>query len=106
MKKYFSTAITFLALIVMPAVSSAQNADLEENRAVAMQLMQQLAAELKKEMTANGSVAAIAVCQKLAPYLAQQISLDKLARHASFAESTQPVVGCPRCLGAICVARI
>ena len=77
MKKYFSTAITFLALVVMPAVSSAQNADLEENRAVAMQLMQQLAAELKKEMTANGSVAAIAVCQKLAPYLAQQISLDK-----------------------------
>ncbi|MEO6024507.1 MAG: DUF3365 domain-containing protein [Burkholderiales bacterium] len=94
MKKYYSTAIVLSALVVAPVI--AQDANLDESRAIAVQLMQQLAAELKKELTANGPVAAIAVCQKVAPDIAQKLSLDKGWRVTRVSLKTRnPLLGEP-----------
>lgn len=43
---------------------------------VAQQFIQQLGGQLKKEMKANGPVAAIKVCKEIAPGIANQLSLE------------------------------
>jgi Protein of unknown function (DUF3365) len=66
---------TMIFALSVPMSLMAQDA-LVESRNVAVSLMQQLGAELKKEIAAGGPAAAIKVCTKIAPELATQLSLQ------------------------------
>jgi Protein of unknown function (DUF3365) len=74
MNKYLARSATILAMI-FPASAIAQDAQVE-SRNVALSLIQQLGAELKKEIAAGGPAAAIKVCTKIAPELATRLSLQ------------------------------
>ena len=65
-----------VAMIMFAAPAMAQDPMLVESRNVAVSLMQQLGAELKKEIAAGGPSAAVKVCSKIAPELAGKFSLD------------------------------
>ncbi len=68
----------FLLFLVAayPFTATAQQNFLPESRSVAVALMQQLGAELKKEMATGGPAAAINVCTKIAPELATKFSIE------------------------------
>jgi Protein of unknown function (DUF3365) len=62
--------------VAFPVSATAQENFLGESRSVAIALMQQLGAELKKEIAAGGPDAAIKVCTKIAPELATKLSIE------------------------------
>ena len=74
MNKYLARSATIFALS-FPLSVTAQEV-LVESRNVALSLMQQLGAELKKEIAAGGPAAAVKVCTKIAPELATRLSLQ------------------------------
>lgn len=55
---------------------NADNSMLPQSRAVAVSLMQELGAALKKEIAAGGPESAVNVCTDIAPALARKFSLD------------------------------
>ena len=66
-----------LAILVAHSAIAADASALQDSRAVAMSLMQQLGAELKKEIAVNGPDGAIKICKNLAPELAAKFSVEK-----------------------------
>jgi len=64
----FSTAITF------PAFADEMAQYQDEARKVTKEFVTQLGGEMKKEMEANGPVAAIKVCRNVAPSIASELS--------------------------------
>ena len=74
--KLFSIKSTVMLCALIPLMAMAQERSLEESRTVAMALMQQLGAALKKEMAAGGPDAVIKVCTQIAPELATKFSLE------------------------------
>ncbi len=86
-------------LVVLSAAMPAPAADdvsLQQSRAVAMSFMQQLGAELKKEISANGPDAAIKVCKNIAPDLASKLSLETGWRVTRVSLKTRnPLLGTP-----------
>ena len=96
MKKYLISMLSALLAFALPTLSNGQDANTDESRAVAVQLMQQLAAELKKELSINGPVAAMAVCQQIALENAQKISIAKGWRVTRISLKTRnPLLGTP-----------
>ena len=86
----------FAVLLTTPAALSADDVSLQESSAVAMSLMQQLGAELKKEITANGPDAAVKVCKNIAPELAAKLSIEKGWRVTRVSLKTRnPLLGTP-----------
>lgn len=87
------------AVVVSLSALAAQAADDsagQESRAAAMSLMQQLGAELKKEISANGPDAAIKVCKNIAPELASKLSIEKGWRVTRVSLKTRnPLLGMP-----------
>lgn len=59
-----------------PFTATAQENFVTESRSVAVALIQQLGAELKKEMAAGGPATAVNVCAKIGPELATKFSID------------------------------
>lgn len=93
MKSLLSVMISIL--VALPALA-VEDAALQESRAVAMSLMQQLGAELKKEISANGPDAAIKVCKNIAPELASKLSIEKGWRVTRVSLKTRnPLLGIP-----------
>ncbi len=74
--KLFSIKSTVMWCAIIAPMAMAQESSVEESRTVAMALMQQLGAALKKEMAAGGPDAAIKVCTQIAPELATKFSLE------------------------------
>lgn len=72
-------SLSYVVVILLSALpaQAADDTAVQESRAIAMTLMQQLSAELKKEISANGPDAAIKVCKNIAPELASKLSLEK-----------------------------
>jgi hypothetical protein len=70
-------SLTCVVLIAALPVLAADELAVEESRTVAVSLMQQLGAELKKEISANGPESAIKVCKNIAPELASKLSIEK-----------------------------
>ena len=90
--KFFACALLFTSL---PALA-ADDSLLPESRAVAVSLMQQLGAELKKEISVNGPEAAIKVCKNIAPELASKLSIENGWRVTRVSLKTRnPLLGTP-----------
>jgi Protein of unknown function (DUF3365) len=64
-------------LLLACSTFAAEDTALADSRAVAVSLMQQLGAELKKELATNGPDGAIKVCKNIAPELATKLSIEK-----------------------------
>jgi Protein of unknown function (DUF3365) len=85
-----------IVLSIPLSTVAADDPNLQESRTVAMSLMQQLGAELKKEITANGPDAAIKVCKNIAPELASKLSIEKGWRVTRVSLKTRnPLLGAP-----------
>ena len=94
--KLFSIKSTVMLCALIPPIAMGQENSLEESRAVAMALMQQLGAALKKEMADGGRDAAISICRKLAPELATKFSLENGWRVTRVSLRTRnPLLGTP-----------
>lgn len=82
--KYISRKIIFIWLILVSStvisselVQKNDNAQREKAaQQVTQQFLKQLGGQLKKEMKANGPVAAIKVCKEIAPGIASELSLE------------------------------
>lgn len=68
----------FLALLLTgcttPAVEMAQPNQIEETRAVAIQLGKQLGGKLKQALETEGPASAVSVCKEIAPQIASDLS--------------------------------
>ena len=94
--KLFSTRLAVILCALFAPMAPAQENSLEESRAVANALMQQLGAALKKEMAAGGPDAAIKVCTQIAPELATKFSLENGWRVTRVSLKTRnPLLGTP-----------
>lgn len=90
--KFFACALLIISLSALAADESS----VQESRAVAVSLMQQLGAELKKEISANGPEAAIKVCKNIAPEMAAKLSIEKGWRVTRVSLKTRnPLLGAP-----------
>lgn len=67
-------ALSALAAFLALPAQAAETPDLAPQRVAATTLVQQLGAELKKEIAANGPEGAIGVCKELAPKIAGELS--------------------------------
>jgi Protein of unknown function (DUF3365) len=65
-----------LAVTIFAFDANADEAMLPQSRAVAVSLMQELGAALKKEIAVGGPESAVNVCTEIAPALARKYSLD------------------------------
>ncbi len=65
-----------LALSIFALDTNADEAMLPQSRAVAISLMQELGAALKKEVATGGPASAVNVCTEIAPTLARKFSLE------------------------------
>ena len=94
--KLFSTRLAVILCALFAPIAPAQENSLEESRALATALMQQLGAALKKEMAAGGPDAAIKVCTQIAPELATKFSLENGWRVTRVSLKTRnPLLGTP-----------
>ena len=94
--KLFSTRLAVILCALFAPIAMAQENSLEESRALANALMQQLGAALKKEMAAGGPDAAIKVCTQIAPELATKFSLENGWRVTRVSLKTRnPLLGTP-----------
>ena len=94
--KLFSTRLAVILCALFAPMAPAQENSLEESRALATALMQQLGAALKKEMAAGGPDAAIKVCTQIAPELAAKFSLESGWRVTRVSLKTRnPLLGTP-----------
>ena len=94
--KLFSTRLAVILCALFAPMAMAQENSLEESRALANALMQQLGAALKKEMAAGGPDAAIKVCTQIAPELATKFSLENGWRVTRVSLKTRnPLLGTP-----------
>ena len=94
--KLFSTRLAVILCALFAPMAPAQENSLEESRALANALMQQLGAALKKEMAAGGPDAAIKVCTQIAPELATKFSLENGWRVTRVSLKTRnPLLGTP-----------
>jgi hypothetical protein len=73
-----------LALAALPASATAESTEelLSASRVAAGQLIQELGAELRKQLAAGGPESAITVCRDLAPQIAGKLSRQSGARVA------------------------
>lgn len=76
MKRYLLPSGLVLALIQVNSLADDQSTLTTAARSIAGQLVQQLGAELKKEMAAGGPINAIAVCKSAAPEIAGRLSRE------------------------------
>jgi Protein of unknown function (DUF3365) len=76
MKKYSTSFAIICASLVSLCAVGQEMALTESSRSVAIALMQQLGAALKKEIAAGGPDAAINACTKIAPELATKYSIE------------------------------
>ena len=76
MKNNLTRNAVFIAAMFLTATSQAEEQLLTQSRAVALTLMQELGAALKKEIAAGGPESAINVCADIAPTLARKLSLE------------------------------
>jgi Protein of unknown function (DUF3365) len=76
MKYQFICGATMLAATIFAHDANADDAMLPQSRAVAVSLMQELGAALKKEIAAGGPESAVNVCTEIAPTLARKYSLE------------------------------
>ena len=89
------SGVLIMVLAALPAVA-AEDTPLQTSRTVAISLMQQLGAELKKEISANGPDAAINVCRNIAPELASKLSIEQGWRVTRVSLKTRnPLLGTP-----------
>ena len=94
MKPYLLPAGFALALIQINTLADDQSALTLKARVIAGQLVQQLGAELKKEMSSNGPGSAISVCKSLAPEIAGRLSREQGAKVARVSlKSRNPLLG-------------
>ena len=94
--KLFSTRLAVILCALFAPMAPAQENSLDESRAVANALMQQLGAALKKEMAAGGPDPAIKVCTQIAPELATKFSLENGWRVTRVSLKTRnPLLGTP-----------
>lgn len=94
--RIFSTKLAVILWAIFPPMTLAQENSLEESRTVAIALMQQLGAALKKEMAAGGPDAAIKVCTQIAPELATKFSIENGWRVTRVSLKTRnPLLGTP-----------
>lgn len=75
------TATALLVLASLPA-SAAETTDLDQARALAARLGQQLGAALRSEMATSGPEGAVGVCRQIAPDIAGALSRESGARVA------------------------
>jgi hypothetical protein len=80
-----------LVLPLLPAPAAAQSGEelLSSSRAEAGQLIQELGAELRKQLAAGGPESAIAVCRDVAPRIAGRLSRQSGARVARVSLKTR-----------------
>lgn len=96
MKPYLVTAALLLTLTHVKAHGQDQAAAVENARAVAQQLVQQLGAELRKALSAGGPAAAITVCKVAAPEIAGRLSRSHGAKVARVSLKVRnPMLGLP-----------
>ncbi len=89
------SAVATMVLAALPALA-ADDTPLQTSRIVAISLMQQLGAELKKEISANGPDAAIKVCRNISPELASKLSIEQGWRVTRVSlKSRNPLLGTP-----------
>lgn len=94
MKTLMLSVALMLPAVALPADPPERETD--EARATAGELVQRLGAALKKEMSANGPAAAIAVCSQVAPDLAVELSRRTGARVARVSLKVRnPLLGTP-----------
>jgi hypothetical protein len=74
-------ALALLAFAALPS-PAADSADLDQARALAAQLGQQLGAALRREMGTTGPEGAVSVCRQLAPDIAGTLSRESGTRVA------------------------
>ena len=89
-------ALSAIATLLALPAHAADTPDLAPQRAAATALVQQLGAELKKEIAANGPEGAIGVCKELAPKIAGELSRKegwKLTRVSL--KTRNPMLGTP-----------
>ena len=89
---------TVVLLALCPMMAAAQDPDtlLEGSRETAVQLMQQLGAQLRAELAKGGPDAAVAVCKIIAPELAGRVSREKGRRVSRVSLKTRnPLLGAP-----------
>ena len=86
-----------ITIILLATLSMAAHADQTgDARALASQLIQQLGAALKKELTATGPEGSISVCRDLAPAFAGELSRKSGSRVARVSLKTRnPLLGSP-----------
>jgi Protein of unknown function (DUF3365) len=96
MKSYLVPAGLVLALMHVNTLADEPSALSLKARGIAGQLVQQLGAELKKEMSSNGPASAISVCKSLAPEIAGRLSREHGARVARVSlKIRNPLLGQP-----------
>jgi hypothetical protein len=96
MKRYLLPAGLTLALIQINTLADDQSALASNARGIAEQLVQQLGAELKKELAAGGPVNAISVCKSAAPEIAGRLSREHGLKVARVSLKTRnPLLGLP-----------
>ncbi|MDQ3260089.1 MAG: DUF3365 domain-containing protein, partial [Pseudomonadota bacterium] len=89
------SGVMIMVLAALPALA-AEDTPLQQSRTVATSLMQQLGAELKQAISANGAEAAIKVCKNIAPDLASKLSIERGWRVTRVSLKTRnPLLGTP-----------
>lgn len=89
-------AILTVTLLACSATAAADTPPLEEARALAAQLSQQLGAALRREMSGTGPEGAVAVCRQLAPDIAGTLSRQAGVRVARVSlKPRNPMLGQP-----------
>jgi hypothetical protein len=89
-----SRSCVTVLLTALPLIAQADQTT--EARTLASQLIQQLGAALKKELTANGPDGAVSVCRDIAPAIAGELSRKSGGRVARVSLKTRnPLLGVP-----------
>ncbi|HVY08374.1 MAG TPA: DUF3365 domain-containing protein [Burkholderiales bacterium] len=92
MQRFF--VLAFLLACVFPSVTNAD--ELADARTLSSQLVQELGAALKKEMSAGGPAQAVTVCRDLAPSIAGELSRSSGARVSRVSlKIRNPALGTP-----------
>ena len=98
LNKFLKHQIIFVSLMLLTSVVFADDLGQREKAAkqVSQQFVKQLGGHLKKEMKANGPVAAIEVCKDIAPEIANKLSLENGWRVTRVTTKTRnPMLGTP-----------
>ena len=94
--KSVSAAVLAVVWLATPAGAQTTEELLAASRAASAELVQQLGAELKKELGRGGPESAIRVCREMAPQIAGKLSRQSGARVARVSLKTRnPLLGTP-----------